>query len=224
MVWLPQGEIGNSPGEIVPMPDGPYAGQQLHTEITHGGLKRVFVEKVDGLYQGAVFRFTQGLEAGINRAVWGPDGSLYVGGIGSTGNWGQEGKARYGLQRLTFNGTPAFEMLAVRSKSNGFENRVSPRPLAEGMGWDPIDFRLNQWRYVSTIDYGGPKVDEAELHVLSATVSDDRTRVFLEVAGMQARPTWCTCTSRVPFPERGRPQAVDDRVLVHAEQHLDRVR
>tara|TARA_R110002126_G_scaffold27665_14_gene92854 strand:+ start:11159 stop:15043 length:3885 start_codon:yes stop_codon:yes gene_type:complete len=184
VVWLPQGEIGNSPGEIVPMPDGPYAGQQLHTEITHGGLKRVFVETVGGVRQGAVFRFTQGLEAGINRAVWGPDGALYVGGIGSTGNWGQEGKSRFGLQRLAFNGAPVFEMLAVRAKSNGLEVQFT-EPLPEGLGWDPIDYRITQWRYVSTIDYGGPKVDEAELPVLSATVSEDRTRVFLELADLK---------------------------------------
>ena len=31
-----------------------------------------------------VVRFTQGLEAGVNRISWGPDGALYIGGIGST--------------------------------------------------------------------------------------------------------------------------------------------
>ena len=93
----------------------------LHTDVTHGGLKRVFAEKIEGRYQGVVFRFTQGLEAGINRAVYGPDGALYVGGVGSTGNWGQSGKLRYGLQRLRYNGKPTFEMLAVRAKTNGME-------------------------------------------------------------------------------------------------------
>ena len=70
-VWLPQDEIGNSPGQPVFIENGPYEGQLLHGEVTHGGIKRVFLEKINGAYQGAVFRFSQGLEAGINRMVWG---------------------------------------------------------------------------------------------------------------------------------------------------------
>ena len=121
VVWLPQGEIGNSPSQMIGIDDGPYKGQMLHGEVTHGGLKRVFVEKVNGEYQGALFRFTQGMEAGINRICKAPDGSMYVGGIGSTGNWGHEGGLYYGLQRMEFNNECTFEMLAVRAKSNGIE-------------------------------------------------------------------------------------------------------
>ena len=87
VVWLPQDEIGNSPSTPMYINDGPYKGQMIHEEVTNGGIKRVFVEKVNNKYQGALFRFTQGLEAGINRIIWGPDGSLYTGGIGSTGKF-----------------------------------------------------------------------------------------------------------------------------------------
>lgn len=185
VVWLPQGEIGNSPGNVASMNDGPYRNQMLHTDITHGGVKRVFAEKIDGQYQGVVFRFTQGLEAGTNRIAWGPDGALYAGGIGSTGNWGQEGKQRYGLQRLIYNGNPTFEMLAIRAKSNGIEVEFTT-PLAEGMGWEPDDFYVQQWWYKPTTEYGGPKLDEEELTIKSASVSSDRRRVFLEVDGIKA--------------------------------------
>jgi cytochrome c len=128
VVWLPQDEIGNSPSTPMLMKDGPYAGQMIHGEVTHGGVKRVFVEKVNGQYQGAVFRFTQGLEAGVNRMVWGPDGALYVGGIGSTGNWQHYGTQWYGLQRLKYNGKSTFEMLAVRAKSDGVEIEFTEPP------------------------------------------------------------------------------------------------
>ncbi|RYG44924.1 hypothetical protein EON79_13825, partial [bacterium] len=104
VVWLPQGEIGNSPSQPAPLELGPYKGQMIHGDVTYGGLQRVFTEVVDGQRQGVVFRMTQGLEAGINRLRSGPDGALYVGGIGDTGNWGQEGKQRYGLQKLAYNG------------------------------------------------------------------------------------------------------------------------
>ncbi len=183
VVWLPQGEIGNSPGEVTPFNFGPYKNQMIHSDVTHGGLKRVFAEKIDGHYQGAVFRMTQGLEAGINRVRQGPDGALYVGGIGSTGNWGQEGKKKFGLQKLTYNGKPTFEMLAIRAMSNGIEIEFT-EPLPEGEGWNPERYYIEQFRYEPTPQYGGPKLDQRRLPVKSASVSSDRTRVFLELDDM----------------------------------------
>src|SRR5690606_19853381 len=160
-------------------------GQMIHGEVTHGGIKRVFVEKVNGEYQGAVFRFIQGLEAGINRIAWGPDGSLYAGGIGNPGNWGQSDKLWYGLQRLKYNGKPAFEMLAVRAMSDGFEIEFT-EPLQDGDGWNPADWEVRQWRYVPTADYGGPKVDDRALKVVATSVSDDRRKVALRIDGLKA--------------------------------------
>jgi cytochrome c len=184
VVWLPQDEIGNSPSTPSYLNDGPYAGQMIHGEVTHGGIKRVFVEKVNGAYQGAVFRFIQGLEAGINRLSWGPDTALYVGGIGSTGNWGHSGKLWYGLQRLKYNGAPTFEMLAVRAKSNGFEIEFT-EPLAEAFGNSAADYEVQQWWYLPTNNYGGPKLDREWLKVRSASVSDNRKKVFLEIEGLK---------------------------------------
>jgi len=184
VVWLPQDEIGNSPTTPLALNHGIYKGQMIHGEVTHGGIKRVFVEKVEGEYQGAVFRFIQGLEAGVNRMVYGPNGDLYVGGVGSTGNWQQYGKLWYGLQRLKYNEEPAFEMLAVRAKSNGLEIEMT-EPLAEGDGWDATAFDIQQWWYEPTVEYGGPKKDLENLTIVSTNVSDDRKKIFLELEGMK---------------------------------------
>lgn len=185
VVWLPQGEIGNSPSQPTTMNDGPYRGQMLHGDVTHGGVKRVFVEEVAGKLQGCVFRFTQGLEAGVNRICWGPDGALYIGGIGSTGNWGQEGKERFGLQKIKFNNNLTFEPLAVRAKTNGMEVELT-EPLAPGQGETASYYTLTRWKYVPTEQYGGPKVNERTLPIRSVTVSRDRRRVFLETDGLLA--------------------------------------
>lgn len=186
VAWLPQDEIGNSPTNPVPIPTGVYQGQMMHGEVTHGGLKRVFVEKIDGEYQGCVFRFVQGLEAGVNRTTWGPDGALYVGGVGNPGNWSQPGKLHYGLQKLVPTGAAAFEMLAIRIKSSGVEIEFT-KPLRAGDGLRAEDYEIRQWRYVPTEAYGGPKVDERPLRVRSVRRSEDRRRVFLELEGMQAQ-------------------------------------
>lgn len=185
VVWLPQGEIGNSPSQPAPLNVGPFKNQMVHGDVTHGGVKRVFVETVNGVQQGAVFRFTQGLEGGINRICWGPDGALYVGGIGAAGNWGQEGKERFGLQKIAYNSKSTFEMLAVRAKTNGMEIELT-EPMAKGVGLEPYLYDVKSWRYVPTENYGGPKIDEEEHVIKSVTVSADRKKVFLEVPELKA--------------------------------------
>ena len=183
VVWLPQDEIGNSPSTPIALNDGPYKGQMIHGEVTHGGVKRVFVEKVNGEYQGAVFRFMQGIEGGVNRLIWGPDGGLYMGCIGSTGNWQQSGKLWYGIQRAMYNNTSTFEMLAIRAKANGVEIEFT-EPLKHGQGWLAENYEVRQWQYVPTKEYGGPKVGDAPLKILSVNVSEDRKKVFLELNGL----------------------------------------
>ena len=180
-VWLPHGEIGNSPTNPALIPDGwgPYAGHMVHGDVTHGGVKRVFMEKVGDVYQGAVFRFTQGLEAGPNRIAFGPGGDLYVGGVGSNGNWQHAGRKWFGLQKLRYDGEVPFEMLAVRPGTGGVEIEFT-KPVAEDLS--PRSFRLRDWRYEPTAEYGGPKIDQRVLDVASVTRSDDGRRVWLELA------------------------------------------
>ncbi len=225
VVWLPQDEIGNSPTNPVPLDVGPYAGQMMHGDVTHGGLKRVFVEKIDDDYQGCVFRFVQGLEAGVNRTIWGPDGALYVGGVGNPGNWSQPEKLHYGFQKLVPTNAIAFEMLAIRMKSNGVEIEFT-KPLRPGEGLRPEDYLVRQWRYVPTEAYGGEKIDERALTVRSVNLSPDRRRAFLEIDGMKPRhvlyvriatpfvsmdneemwttESWCTANA-IPQDRRGKP-------------------
>ncbi|MEM7371084.1 MAG: cytochrome C [Bacteroidota bacterium] len=176
-VWLPQDEIGNSPGEPVPMQDGPYAGQLLLPEVTHGGIKRIFLEKIAGEFQGCVFRFSQGLGAGVIRLVWGPDGALYTGGVGMNGNWGVP-PYQYGLNRLQYNAHIPFEMLKVKSKAEGMQI-VFTHPLRPGHGEEPTDYLIQQWRYEATENYGGPKLDLEELTISSIHMSEDRRSVSL---------------------------------------------
>lgn len=186
VVWLPQDEIGNSPSQPGVLKHGIYKGHMIHGEVTHGGLKRVFVEEVDGKLQGALFRFTQGMEAGVNRIAWdNNDKHLYVGGIGNPGNWQHSGTQWYGLERLTFNKKSTFEMLAVRAKSNGVEIEMT-EAIDAAYGNSAADYQVKQWYYKPTENYGGPKIDEKSLPIKSVNISKDRKKVFLELDGMKA--------------------------------------
>ena len=185
VVWLPQDEIGNSPTTPLSIDVGPYKNQMIHSEVTHGGVKRVFVEEVNDQLQGCVFRFMQGMEGGVNRIKWAPDGkTLYGGCIGNPGNWQHSGQLWFGLQKMKYNEKSTFEMLAIRAKSDGVEIEFT-EPLKEGEGWSSSDYEIKQWYYKPTADYGGPKLDERNLNVKSVNISDDRTKVFLELDGMK---------------------------------------
>lgn len=177
-VWVPHNEIGNSPSEPVLVPSGVYKGQMVYGDVTHGGIKRLFLEKVGGRYQGAIFRFTQGLEAGVNRLVWGPDGALYVGGIGSNGNWNHMNK-RFGLQRLVPNKQSTFEMLKVEARKTGFKVTFT-EPVKNGK---LLEFR--RWRYNITENYGGPKVDQMVIPFTEKWSADRRS---VEIVASDFKP------------------------------------
>ncbi|MGC2998810.1 ricin-type beta-trefoil lectin domain protein [Streptomyces sp. G35A] len=186
VLWLPQNEIANSPSTPLQLTEGPFAGQMLFGDVTYGGIQRGYLEKVGGEYQGAVFRLTQGLEAGVNRISVGPDGALYAGGLGAGGNWGQEGKLSHGLQKLTPNGGNTFDIRAMRAVPGGFALEYT-KPLSTRTAAELAQrYKIKQWRYVPTAGYGGPKVDEETLTAQSATLSDDRRTVTLSVAGLKA--------------------------------------
>lgn len=182
-IWLPENEIGNSPTEPILIHNGPYKGQMLHGDVTHGGIKRDFLEKINGQYQGAVFRFTQGLEAGVNRLAWGPDSALYIGGVGMVGGWSWK-ENQYGLQKIKYNGMPTFEMLAIRAKPRGFEIEFT-LPLKGDQKISPQDFLIQQWRYLGTSGYGGPKIDLADLRINDFKLSEDRKRLYLDITGLK---------------------------------------
>ncbi|MER6345143.1 ricin-type beta-trefoil lectin domain protein [Streptomyces sp. NPDC001532] len=185
VLWLPQNEIANSPSTPLQLKDGPFAGQMLFGDVTYGGIQRAFLEKVGGEYQGAVFRLTQGLEAGVTRISVGPDGALYAGGLGAGGNWGQEGKLSFGLQKLTPNGGNAFDIRAMRAVTGGFQLEYTQPLSTETAAELAKRYKIKQWRYVPTADYGGPKIDEEALTAQSATLSADRKTVTLTIPGLK---------------------------------------
>ncbi len=187
-LFLPQNEVSNSPTESLLIETGPFAGQMLLGELTAGGLRRVFLERVNGQFQGALFRHSQGLEVGVNRLVRGPDGALFIGGIGGGGNWNWR-DTRYGLQRLTPTGADVFEFREIRATADGFLVSFT-RPVIASWLASPDRYSVSQWSYTPTVEYGGPKENVESLTVLSAQPVDVRDgnalAVRLEVPGLKA--------------------------------------
>jgi len=192
-LWLPHGEVAMSPSEPMAFPTSTqFAGQMLLATMTHGGAKRIFLEQIDGEFQGAVFRFTQGLEVGPMRVVADEQDHIYIGGQGheSTIPWGWKGTLR-GLEKLVPTGVVPFEMLAVRIQQNGLEIEFT-KPVDLNLAYDPENYIIRQWHYVGHRTeeddpayfggtfYGGSEQGVESLRPQSIAVSMDRTKVFLE--------------------------------------------
>ena len=216
VLWMPHNEIANSPTNPVLLTDGPFKGQMIWGDLTYGGLQRGFLEKVDGEFQGAVFRHSAGLEVGVNRTVIGPDGAIYVGGTGEGGNWGEDNKLRYGLQKLTPNGNNVFDMEKMEVIEGGFKISYT-HPVGDAAIAKLKDaYKFKQWRYVPTSQYGGPKVDEESLLVTDATISVGQEDGHDQRRRPQAGPRRARPLAASLRLQHGRG-AVEHGGLVHAQ-------
>ncbi|MEO7778529.1 MAG: hypothetical protein ABIY63_13435, partial [Fibrobacteria bacterium] len=188
-VWLEHSVIAISPTQPVYLKSGIYKGQMIAGDNNLGTLQRYFLEKVGNDYQGAVFRFSSGLDAAANRIIEGPDSALYIGGIGATndtwGGWAWNSKL-YGLQRMAPNGTTRFDMLAVRSLGATTMELEFTEPV--GTGADvAANYAVKHWTYKPERTYGAGKSTTTNLTVSKATVSTDKKKVTLEIAGMKQK-------------------------------------
>ncbi len=182
-LWLPHGEISNSPSEPVLVKEGVFKGQMLFGDVTYGGIQRTNLEKVEGQYQGAVFRLTQGLEAGVNRLVWGPNGSLYIGGVGSNGNWNHK-EHRFGLQRLIPNGKTTFEMHRILAEPDGFTIHFTEPADLKALG-QLSTYQLATFHYEPSEFYGGTKVGQQRFAPTQVIPSKDGRSVRLKMGGLK---------------------------------------
>ncbi|MAG33137.1 MAG: hypothetical protein CL908_19840 [Deltaproteobacteria bacterium] len=182
-LWLPHNEVGNSPTQPVVLTQGPYAGHVLFGDIFNGGIKRGFLEEVRGRLQGAAFHFSGGLRAPVNRLIEAPRGGLVAGQVGSRGNWGESGKPWFGLELLRFGKVQAFEPIRVEVRREGFDVTFGGA-LDRAVEVTPGSFRLQDWYYVPSEIYGGPKYDVRDLLVRAVRVSSDRRVVSIDVDGL----------------------------------------
>ena len=184
-VWFPHTIMGISTSAILNIDNdafGPFKGQMLVGDQGHSKIMRVFLEKVNGEYQGACFPFREGFSSGILRMAWGSDNSLFVG-MTSRG-WASTGKDLFGLQRLTYNGKAPFEMKAMRAQKDGFEIEFT-QPVNKKLAANLQNYLLNSFTYAYHRQYGSPIINTLGLPVTRAIVSPDGKKVKLLVNGLR---------------------------------------
>jgi hypothetical protein len=184
-VWFPYPDMGRSQTDVLMVNEngkfGPFDGQTLVGDLSNAIILRVFLEKIDGEYQGACFPFRRGFEPPVLRMLWGRDGSLFVG--GSSRGWGGGAKP-YGLERVVWTGDTPFEVLEMRAKPDGFELTFT-EPVAPGSAADVKSYSMKSWMYFYYSNYGDKLHDEQDLTIKSATVAPDGKSVRLVVDGLK---------------------------------------
>jgi len=184
-VWLPHGILGISNSEIVKIPSGvfgPFAGQLLVGDQGQSMISRVFMEKVNGEYQGAAWPFRSGFQSGIVRLAWGTDGSLFTG--ETNRGWGSAGEATEGIQRLVWNNKTPFEMLRIQAMPDGFEITFT-KPVDKKYALDLASYSVESFIYKYHSVYGSPPVNQQKCSVKGVRVSADGLRARIVVANLR---------------------------------------
>jgi glucose/arabinose dehydrogenase len=184
-VVMPHGKVGQSPTAIVPDLGGgkfgPWAGQLYIGEQTHSQVQRVCLEKVNGIYQGAVFHFLEGFQCGIIPAKLDDRGVLFVG--GSNRGWGSRGNQPFNFDRVKWNGKTPFEIHTMSAEPDGFTLTFT-EPVDPASAADPSSYSMEAWTYILQSGYGSPEVDQATPVVKSVKVAANGKSVRLVIDGL----------------------------------------
>jgi plastocyanin len=185
-IWFPHTILGISTSDLIYDTTqgkfGPFKGQLFVGDQGHSKIMRVFMEKVNGVYQGAAFPFVEGFSSGILRMIWGSDNSMFVG-MTSRG-WAATGKKPYGLQRLVWSGKTPFEIKTMKAKDNGFELEFT-EPVNIAIAENPSTYQITSFNYKYHYNYGSPIVGQQKGVVRKAEVSEDGLKVRLTIDGMR---------------------------------------
>ena len=90
------------------------------------------------------------------------------------------------MQKIKYNGKAVFEMLAVHAQPDGFDIELT-EPIADSIRIATDDLLLEQWWYLPTADYGGPKKDLEKLKVADLNISPDRKHINFTLPGLKAK-------------------------------------
>jgi hypothetical protein len=184
-VVFPHAKVGHSPtglvadttgGKFGPWDKQVYVGEQTKSEV-----QRVSLEKVNGIYQGAVFHFLKDFEAGIVPICQADDGSIFVG--GTNRGWGSSGSKPFTFERVRWTGRTPFEIQTMSVLKDGFELTFT-EPVDPATAGKPESYAMDAWTYVYRAEYGSPEVDKAAPKITATDVSADGKKVRLKVDGL----------------------------------------
>ena len=164
---------------------------------TQSNLLRVALQKVGDVEQGSVMPFFEGLESGVMRPVFLPDGSLLLGQTGR--GWQAKGGKVAALQHVVWDGkTVAPQIVAMLATPQGFRIDLT-QPLGDGVSESILRsaLSLESWTYRDAPDYGSPELDMHDETVKSLVISADRKSIDVTLASIEQKVVHPRQTARV---------------------------
>ncbi|MFK7850065.1 MAG: c-type cytochrome [Akkermansiaceae bacterium] len=193
-VWFPHNKIANSPGNPAwDQTDGKfgiYTGQCFMGDQTLSQLFRVVTEQVNGIDQGGVIIFAEGLASGVMRPCFLSDGSLLVGQTGR--GWYATGGFQDGLQHMVWDGkTVPGDILNITSSPYGFDIHLTA-PLDEKITAEQLKSStdVKSWFYTNKSEYGSPEHDVRDDSLAEIQISKNRKNLHLKLAEFGKGDKW----------------------------------
>lgn len=185
-IVFPYKKMGQSASAIV-LDDtngafGPFKGQLFVADYTLSLVMRVYLEKVNGVYQGACFPFRQGFATGLIGMGMTRDGHLVTGGCSR--GWPTRGTKPYALQRLRWSSKMPFEIDEMRIGKDGFTVLFTTE-VDPATAQDVRSYAMTSYTYRYQRVYGSPEVDHEKPTITEAVLGADRKSVFLRVEGLR---------------------------------------
>ena len=175
-VWLVHGDLTNSPGNpsfCPPIGFGPFEGQAFIADISHRSIVRVSLEKVNGVYQGAVFPFIRPLGSAAFATSFDPKGNLWVGSVSRGWTTGDPI-----IEVISFDSAQSpFEMHRIQLTPGGFDIHFT-QPLADS-AIPNEQIIVRQFHYLYWGEYGSDRQDLTEIPIESTSLSSDRRTLHI---------------------------------------------
>lgn len=200
IILLPHNRVANSPGNpawVTHKKFGPFENQMLMGDQTQSNLLRIAFQTVNGVEQGSVMPFIDGLESGVMRPLFLKDGSLLLGQTGR--GWQAKGGHVASLQRVIWDGKtnpPAIkQMLATPTGfaielTQAIDDKISAEDLKTLL-------MLESWVYRDAPDYGSDELDLTIESIQSIAISDDRKTISFALASLEQKQVHPQQTARV---------------------------
>ena len=214
IILLPHNKVANSPGN--PAWDktkgkfGPFADQMFIGDQTQSNLLRINTEIIEGAEQGSVMPFIDGLESGVMRPLFLPDGSLLLGQTGR--GWQAKGGHVASMQRIVWDGkiiAPAIH--STHATDAGFMLQLT-QPINETMDATNLQKLINieSWVYRDAADYGSDELGKAMERITNISISADRKQITIDLAELGHPSVHPQQTARVYHIELNNNQLFKD--------------
>ena len=162
----------------------PYAGQVLYNDNFTETLYRVYVEEVDGIPQGTVFRMSGDDVIRTGSMIYDQNGRIWATNGGFSEQWGRVDTTKAVLSLLEWQENAVFEMLQVNTLATGFEITFSDS-LSDTL---PAlhEFGVYRWTFKDHVWENGERPHWIEQQVDGVRLSPDQKKLFLDLPTLQA--------------------------------------